>query len=188
MFYKYDKDNFIYVKDKLKITLFFTLLPILLTLSFFLGRYQRYQTLEEFEKEVIILNIKEEKERFTEEKLIEEIKRLNIKFPHIVLAQSKLETGHFTSEIFLHNNNLFGMKEAKLRVNTAEGTSRGHAYYSSWEESVFDYAFYQSRYLGQIKTEDEYFTYLSMSYAEASDYVRLLKELIERESLRELFE
>ena len=52
------------------------------------------------------------------------------------------------------------MKEAYVRVHTARGTQYGHAYYEDWEESVYDYAFYQCRYLGAIRTEDEYFNYL----------------------------
>ena len=80
------------------------------------------------------------------------------------------------------------MKEARIRVNTANGTNRGHAYYDDWKESVYDYAFYQSRYLSDLKTEEEYFMYLDRSYAEADNYVTSLKSTIEKEKLRELFE
>lgn len=188
MFYKYDKETLNYVKNHKWLSVFISLIIISSITSFGLGRYRRYQLLEDFEKEIIVLNIKEEKEKFTKDKLISELNRLNVKFPHIVMAQSIVETGHFTSDIFLENNNLFGMKEARVRINTASGTSKGHAYYNSWEESVYDYAFYQSRYLGKIKTEEEYFNYLSSSYAEANNYVVLLNEVIERYELREVFD
>ena len=187
MFYKYDKKSLLLVRDTKKMKLMVTLLIITSIGSFSFGRYKRLLVLEDFEKEILILNIKEEKESFSKDKLVSELNRLNVKFPHIVMAQSILETGHWSSDIFLENNNLFGMKEARVRINTAEGTNRNHAYYDNWRESVYDYAFYQCRYLSGLKTEEEYFFYLSSSYAEADDYVQSLKGVIERENLRELF-
>jgi flagellum-specific peptidoglycan hydrolase FlgJ len=79
------------------------------------------------------------------------------------------------------------MKQARQRVNTAKGTQNNHAYYDSWEESVYDYAFYQCRYLGGIHTEEEYFRYLNASYAEDPNYVSKVKSVIEKQKLRELF-
>lgn len=192
MFYKYDKESLLIKKDKRKIILYTALSILLLTLTsvstFCIGRYYQFEEIEDFEKELMIINLKEEKESFTKEKLVEELKRLNVKFPHIVLAQSIVETGYWKSDIFNENHNLFGMKEARIRVNTANGTNRGHAYYDDWKESVYDYAFYQSRYLSELKTEEEYFMYLDRSYAEADNYVTSLKLTIEKEKLRELFE
>jgi uncharacterized FlgJ-related protein len=120
---------------------------------------------------------------FSEQKLIEKINQLNFKYPHIILAQAKLESGNFKSTIFLENNNLFGMKEAKLRVNLAKGTNREHAYYDSWQESIYDYALYYSTYLYKIKTEGEYFEYLRQNYAEDSTYVQRLKEIIKKQKI-----
>lgn len=114
---------------------------------------------------------------FTEEKLVEYIKELNIKFPHIVLAQARLESGNFKSKIFKENNNLFGMKEAKQRISTNKGTNLGHARYDSWRECVLDYALYQATYLSKFKTEKEYYSYLGNNYAENSSYVELLKKI-----------
>jgi len=141
-----------------------------------------------YEPETVVLNVSESKNEFSEDKLIDMLTDLNIKFPHIVLAQSKLETGQFKSNIFKENHNLFGMKEAKIRVNLAKGTQYGHAFYNNWIESVYDYAFYQSTYLSRIKTEEQYFEYLDQSYAEAENYVESLKVIIQRENLREIFE
>ncbi len=53
---------------------------------------------------------------FSEEALIELIKDCNLKYPHIVLAQAKVESGHYKSRIFKQNNNLFGMRRARIRV------------------------------------------------------------------------
>jgi hypothetical protein len=149
------------------------------------GRYGAFGDLTEYEKNILLLNIKETP--FNEKHLIEMMKDLNMKFPHIALAQSYVETGQFKSKIFRENNNLFGMKQARQRVNTAKGTQNNHAYYDSWEESVYDYAFYQCRYLGGIHTEEEYFRYLNASYAEDPNYVSKVKSVIEKQKLRELF-
>jgi hypothetical protein len=43
------------------------------------------------------------------------------------------------------------MKQARIRVNTAKGTNLNHAYYDTWMESLYDYAFYQCRYMSNIK-------------------------------------
>ena len=139
--------------------------------------------LSEEEKLVII----QEHNQFSEEKLIDKLKELNVKFPYIALAQAKLETGNFTSKVFREGNNLFGMREAKQRITTAKGTENNHAYYYSWGESVLDYSFYQCRYLSNIHTEEQYFQYLSQSYAENPNYVSILRGMIEKENLKVRF-
>jgi hypothetical protein len=135
-------------------------------------------------EEILII---EKENEFNEQRLINKIKELNLPYPHITLAQAKLETGDYSSKIFRENHNLFGMKEARVRIHTAQGTQFNHAYYNTWRESVYDYAFYQCRYLSNINTEDEYLSYLDQSYAEATNYVSILKTMIKREKLREKF-
>jgi hypothetical protein len=50
------------------------------------------------------------------------------------------------------------MKQARSsNVNTAKGTNLNHAYYDTWMESVYDYAFYQCRYMSSASTEQEYY-------------------------------
>jgi hypothetical protein len=148
----------------------------------------RHLVLETITPEERMIIINQNKRTFSEDALVSMLIELNVKFPHIVLAQSIVETGHWTSRIFMENHNLFGMKEAYVRVHTAKGTQHNHAYYDNWEESVYDYAFYQCRYLSSIKTEEEYFQYLSKSYAEAPDYVQSLNRVITNENLREKFQ
>lgn len=118
-------------------------------------------------------------EEFSEENLWNKLIELNFKHPDIVYAQAIQETGNFTSAIFKENHNLFGMKEARIRITTNKGTRRGHAYYNNWNESVLDYAMYQSRYLGKLNRE-QYFQYLSRNYAEDPKYVARLKQIIKR--------
>lgn len=139
-----------------------------------------------YEEKVIIIN-EIEKDAFSQEALVEELKRLNIRFPHIVLAQAMIESGHFQSNIFMANNNLFGMKQARQRCTTAKGTNLNHAYYDNWKESVMDYALFQSAYLRKLKTEAQYLEYLDRNYAEAQDYDSAVKRMIEAHDLEELF-
>jgi hypothetical protein len=140
---------------------------------------------EPIETELIVLDSSES--TFSQEALVEEIKKLNIRFPHIVLAQSILETGYWESRIYQENHNLFGMKQARARATTANGTQLGHAYYDDWKESVTDYALYQAAYLNKIRKENQYLRYLDKNYAEAKDYDKKLEAIIERENLKELF-
>jgi hypothetical protein len=120
----------------------------------------------------------EKHDEFTTDKLHQYLKDLNIKFPEIVYAQACLETGKFTSEVFKNNRNLFGMKEAKVRPTTNCGTDLGHAVYFTWRESVMDYALYQAAFLSDIRTEEEYYNYLSQFYAEDPSYVVKVKAIV----------
>lgn len=179
---------------KVKVLPFYILLSIVI-----FGSYKIDPTKEEYlnaqtpltntfsEPKIITINVVEDKEPFNEQQLIDYMKDLNIAFPHIVLAQSKLETGHFKSKIFNENNNLFGMKEARVRCHTAVCTQHGHACYDDWKQSVIDYALYQSRYMSDCKNERQYYKKLDKSYAEAKNYSDALKTIIQREKLDELF-
>ncbi len=188
MFYKYDDSLLLWKKDWKKVKIALSVLIVLVISSFILGRFIRFKSLDTYEKELIVISLEKEKNKFSEEKFISELKRLNVKFPYIVMAQAIAETGHYKSQVFKENHNLFGMKQATVRINTAKGTQNGHAYYDNWYQSVYDYAFYQCRYLGQINTENDYYLYLSSTYAEAGDgYVKLVKDIIETEKLKEKF-
>ena len=131
--------------------------------------------------------IESESDAFSQEALVKELKRLNVRFPEIILAQSILETGHFSSRIFKENNNLFGMKQARARSTTAVGTQLNHAYYDNWKQSVMDYALFQNAYMNKLRKEKQYLNYLEKNYAEAKDYDKTLLQVIEREKLKELF-
>jgi uncharacterized FlgJ-related protein len=156
---------------------------LLLVFGFTSNPANKAQNLSQEDKLIVIREYNE----FSENKLIEKITELNFRYPHIILAQAKLESGHFKSTIFLENNNMFGMKEAKLRANLAKGTNRNHAYYETWQESVIDYALYYSSYLRSINTEGEYFEYLRQNYAEDPTYVQRLKQIISKQDLKSKF-
>lgn len=115
---------------------------------------------------------------FSEENLMIVIKRMGIRFPEIVLAQARLETGHFTSKSFVRHNNLFGMKLAKSRLTVATGESLGHAKYDHWTYSVMDYALFQSTFARKIRTRSGYLKYLRCNYAEDGSYVDKIVKII----------
>jgi hypothetical protein len=189
MLYTYDVNRIKFNRISLSKYFIFLILPIMVvSLIVFLYGYKtgintKVELLSQEEKILLIESI----DPFSENKLVEMMVELGIKFPYIPLAQSKLETGNWKSSVFIENHNLFGMKEATRRVSTAKGSNKGHAYYDTWRESVYDYAFYQCRYLGNIKTESEYFQYLSATYAEDTAYVDKLKRIIQNEGLKEKF-
>ena len=190
MIYTFDRNRIKFNKvSNLKLVLF-TICTIVLTstIGYFIGYHSGFnnniESMDETEKFLIVESL----DPFSEEKLIHTMKELGIQFPHIVLAQSMLETGHWKSDIFFENHNLFGMKKASRRVSTAKGTNLGHAYYDTWRESVYDYAFYQCRYLSKLKSESEYFSYLDANYAGDTLYVSKIKNLIDKYDLKSKFE
>lgn len=189
MFYKYCDKELRYIRIPTRVLILITIsVFILISTAYTLGKtHTKDEVIQTLTPEEVTVIINQNETPFHQDSLVILLKDLNVKFPHIVMAQSIIETGHWTSKIFNENHNLFGMKEAAVRVHTAKGTQYGHAYYDSWEESVYDYAFYQCRYLGGFRTEAEYYQYLAGSYAEAPNYVQSLKRVVEKENLRELF-
>ncbi len=189
MLYRYNKTKIMHEKISFKAYLrVFTIITTAYCLTMYIS-YQRgkMRALEGMSDMERVIEIKQH-DVFTKDKLVMMMKDLNIKYPWIPLAQSMVETGHWKSNIFKENNNLFGMKEARARVTTSSGTQNNHAYYNTWRESVYDYAFYQARYLGSINSEEAYFAYLSASYAEAPHYIQALKKTIDDYDLKELFQ
>ena len=57
----------------------------------------------------------------------------------LFLAQSALETGYWSSDVFRHGNNAFGLRRARVRPTPAVGIYAGHAQYLSLTDSVKDY-------------------------------------------------
>lgn len=102
------------------------------------------------------------------------IKANNLKFPDIVFAQAKLETGNFTSDLFLNANNCFGMKFPRKRTTWAKGEYKGHAKYRNIEDCIKDYKIWQKTYTHTM-TRKEYLEYIDAVYSEVNDYVKRLK-------------
>ena len=188
MIYTYCSDSLVFKRIKASIylkigTIFLIMFISASFIAYEIGLRNSIQNLTS-EERITLIN---EKDSFSKEKMANMLDDLNVKFPWIPMAQSMIETGQWKSEVFLENNNLFGMREAKSRITTSTGTNLNHAEYNSWRESIYDYAFYQSRYLGNIKTESEYYQYLAASYAEDPGYIKKIKQVVEIQSLKKLF-
>lgn len=108
-----------------------------------------------------------------QEGLMEALEYYDVKHPNIVQAQAMLETGNFTSEVCLVNNNLFGL------YDSIEGK-----YYSfnHWSESVEAYINYvQYRY----KPPDDYYKFLQdIGYAKDPHYINKVKEIVKQNDKR----
>lgn len=182
MIFKYDKESLNYKKitGRTILICLSSIIVISLCVSLLILRNINEVKFISEETKAIILREANKENEFSRERFRAYILELNIKYPHIVMAQAELETGGFTSKIFRENNNLFGMKVATKRPTTNKGEEHGHAYYENWKESVVDYAFYSAQYLSNIKTESQYFEYLSQSYAEDPNYVNKLKKIISK--------
>lgn len=194
MLYTYCSESLSYKKVKLAKKPLAIGLIGLLALGYFsltgmisAAKDQGFQEAAELPVETELLVLEADEDQFSQEALVEELKKLNVRFPHIVLAQAILETGYYESRIYQENNNLFGMKQARARATTAKGTQLSHAYYDHWKESVTDYALYQAAYLNKLRTEKKYLNYLDKNYAEASNYDKHLVDIINKHNLKELF-
>lgn len=108
-----------------------------------------------------------------------EILSNEIEHPDIVFAQAILESGYMTSKIFYENNNLFGMRMPRVRSSIALYENKGYAAYDCWDSSIKDYKIFQDfLFRKKKKTRDEYFNYLGRIYAEDSNYVLFVKQII----------
>jgi uncharacterized FlgJ-related protein len=141
--------------------------------------FKLIKTVEYVSEETKLVIIKEQNE-FSREKLIEYLLLLNVRYPDIALAQAEIESANFTSKIFKESNNLFGMKQSRRRPSTALGEEFGHAYYSTWKESVLDYALYNATFLSKVNTQEEYLQYLRQNYAEDPNYINKLLEKLKK--------
>ena len=99
-----------------------------------------------------------------ETNLKEELAKNNIPHANIVLAQAKLESGNFKSDLVRTHQNIFGLK-------------KGNRYrrYSHWAECVKDYKkCISDRYDG-----GNYYVFLNrIGYASHPNYTGLLKDMV----------
>jgi len=177
LFY-YDKQSLEFKKINHKLIYVFLFL-ILLIFCIFTYSLTKVKNRSHITKNENVVQV-DSTEYFSEDNLKDYLKELNIKFPWIVFAQSKLESNNFKSKLFIENNNLFGMKHPKSRVTTSTMEYSGYSFYCSWKESILDYALYQARYLSNIKNEKEYYEYLQKSYAGDSLYSLKIKKIADK--------
>ena len=112
----------------------------------------------------------------------EELVRLDVKFPDIVLAQTILESGNFSSKVAKQNNNLFGMRMPKVRETTAIGQRYGYARYYNWKDSVKDYKLWQEALLKKYPnmTRGQYKSYINRIYSTGKNYISKINLIIQK--------
>ena len=104
---------------------------------------------------------------------------MEFKFKDIVKAQAILESGHFNSDVFKQNNNVFGIRLPKKRKTTAIGSNLRYAVYGDICSSIEDRLIYEQRYLINL-TRQQYFAYLDRVYSKNKTYSKKLKLIIQK--------
>lgn len=101
----------------------------------------------------------------TDSSIIEELIKQHCLLPNIALAQTKIESAHFTSKICKENKNIFGIKHNP--AGFSKGIKNGHAYYEKYIDCISDYIRIQNMYLNKINGK----------YAEDKNYIKKLKTI-----------
>lgn len=166
-------------------------LVILPTLFFgiILGAYLKpidvIQTAQGATNNFNLVNVKEDV--FTQEKLLEYMRKLNIKHIEFTFAQTQIESAYYSSPIFYDNKNMFGMKQSYERPTTCIGTNRNHANYENWRDAVLDFAIFQARVLAKVKNRNEYREYIGKYYADDKEYLKKVDTKIKENKLSGIF-
>ena len=108
------------------------------------------------------------KNKTPEEGIDESLQYYDIKHPIIVKAQAILETGGFTSNLCIKNNNLFGLYDSK---------NKRYYSYNHWWESIEAY-----KKLIQKKYNNSKYYYMflkDIKYAEDKEYINKVKKIAE---------
>ena len=108
--------------------------------------------------------------------IYDEIINLEIEHPDIVFSQALLESDYASSDLFISNNNLFGMKASGSRATTSDSIVNGYKWYPNWRESIIDYALLQMAFYRGL-SETDYYKKLGDTYAQDSEYVKKLKSM-----------
>lgn len=113
---------------------------------------------------------------FTEEVFIWYLEQQDVLFRDIIVSQARLETGNYTSIIFLRNNNLFGMKHPRIRPTVSTRVQFGHATYPHWTDSVDDYVLWYKYHIHML--DSCYYEFLKeVGYSEDKKYIPKLKHI-----------
>lgn len=103
-----------------------------------------------------------------EEGIDEALQYYNIEHPTIVKAQAILETAHFTSDLCIKNNNLFGLYDSK---------NKRYYSYNHWWESIEAYKKLVQRKYNNSKY---YYRFLEdIKYAKDKEYINKVKKIAE---------
>lgn len=91
----------------------------------------------------------------------------SIKYPEIVFAQARLESGNFSSDIYLNNNNCLGIYNS---------LNNEYKSYNHWTECLLDYK--QSVQNKYFNNHHYYYQFLKeLPYAKDTNYINKLKTI-----------
>ena len=86
--------------------------------------------------------------------------------PEIVVAQAKLETGNYSSDVFYENNNLFGLYNSNKKE---------YYKFNSWQESVLAY---KNLIQSKLNDGEDYYVFLKrIGYAKDKNYIKKVKRI-----------
>lgn len=106
-----------------------------------------------------------------ERDLLKVLDYYNIQHPDIVYAQAVLETGYFKSNLYLENNNLFGLYDSK---------NNEYFKFDHWSKSVLGYI-NSIQYKYDSTYNNNYYDFLhNLGYAEDPDYNTKLKIIVNK--------
>lgn len=161
---------------KLIILLCFGIIPSLAGFSPSAYTCQKEILKTEFKKRLFMYEIKEKP--FSRQLLWQALIYEGIEAPEIVFKQCLIETGHFTSQLFIEAHNCFGMRLARVRETTAIGEFDYHARYEHWYDSVKDYKLFQEWYASKSYDLQNYYAFLKkIGYATDKKYIVKLKSV-----------
>jgi uncharacterized FlgJ-related protein len=106
----------------------------------------------------------------TDSSILKELVKHKCVLPSIAIAQARIESGNYKSQVCKQNKNLFGIKWHKCEF--VAGEHLNHASYKSYKDNIRCYIHIQNRYLRNIDGR----------YAAAGGYVTILKGMTKHES------
>lgn len=124
--------------------------------------------------------IRPNQEVLNEKNLRNEIKKLNLKYEDVIVAQYIIESGSGTSNIYKQNNNFLGLKEPHSRPTTSLGTNLGHSVFEGWTSCLIDYSLWQTMCARGINSQEEYIQLLGSIYAEDQSYIDKINKLLNK--------
>jgi hypothetical protein len=101
----------------------------------------------------------------SDKSVLEELVKHKCVLASVAVAQARIESGNYTSDIAVNNRNLFGIKVHKCKY--VSGERKGHATFATYKDNIACYCGIQMRYLGKI----------DKAYAEDSLYCQKVKEM-----------
>jgi hypothetical protein len=97
--------------------------------------------------------------------VLEQLAKHHCVLAAVAVAQARIESGNYTSDIAIHNKNLFGIKVHKCEY--VAGERDGHATFNSFKDNIACYCNIQKLYLRKI----------DRSYAEDTLYCAKIKQM-----------